>query len=196
MKTIFQNVLVLVALMIMLSRLHAQSIQTTNFDGGSIVVNFGEVKVNTKSSLHHTWYVLNDISCPLQLNQTGIKIVWPNIDEFLYMANGTAKVTEKMQAIEIRYILFDVFGEHLDTLSWSEVEDIDVTDSYNLDQKGGKWRAPDSDVPSFLSSVAFVAQIRTSDGKIWRYNQKSVSDELLRIQLKAADIDLNPKKEK
>ena len=96
-------------------------------------------------------------------------------------------------AVEVRYILFDVFGEHLKTLCSVEVADIEPTDAHEL---ADRWSASHSDVSHFLSSVAFVAELRTSDGKIWRYNQKAINDELTRVQLKASDTDLNRKKEK
>jgi hypothetical protein len=43
--------------------------------------------------------------------------------------------------------------------------------------------------------VAFVAQVRGEDGKIWRYNQKGIGDELVRIQLKATGV-FDPTKDK
>src|ERR1019366_6854838 len=115
-------------------------------------------------------------------------------EDFSYLSTGTAKVLQKIQAIEVRYILFGVFGQHFKTLQSVEVADIEPSHSYDL--SGSKWSAWQNDVSHFLSSVAFVSAVRTADGKIWRYNQKAVTDELERIQLKAADIDLNPKEVK
>ena len=148
MNTKLQSSLVFLFAFVIHSNLNAQSIQITNFDGGSIVVDLGDnIKSNDKSSLHRSWYVLNDASCPFQLNQTGIKISWSNLkSDFVYEETGTAKVTEKVQAYEIRYVLFDVFGEHLRTLASGDVLDISATSSFSLK---GSW----SIISTWTSSV-------------------------------------------
>ena len=112
------------------------------------------------------------------------------------MQEIAGKTTKNIQALEVRYVIYDVFGEHMTTLSWELVADINENDSYDFLQVAGRWAISANDASQFLSSVAFVAEARTSDGKIWRYNPKAISDELLKIQSKAADIDLIPKREK
>jgi hypothetical protein len=175
------------------AQIRAQGIQATNLDGGTVVTELGfNIKVNEKSALRRTWTVLNDPSCPIQLSDAGIKTLYR--DHYIFNATGSAKTSKPVQAFEIRYLLYDVFGEHLRTLSSTEVTDLPADFSFQLG-KSGTWRAWETDVSQLLTVVAFVAQFRGEDGKIWRYNQKAIGDELGRIQLKVTGV-FDPTKDK
>jgi hypothetical protein len=195
MRTTFFCVLLLIGLLC--ENVFSQSIQSTNYDGGSVVTELSpKIKLNEKSSLRRSWIVLNGSSCPVQLNKAGIKTAygyWGGTEQYWFSLDGGANIKQKIQAVEITCMLFDIFGEHLRTLSLTAVEDVETTDSYKL---GGRWLAGENDVSHFLTSVVFVTSVRTSEGKIWRFDQKAVFDELARTQLKAADIEINPSKEK
>jgi hypothetical protein len=169
------------------TQIRAQGIQATNLDGGTVITDLGyNIKVNEKSALHRTWTVLNDPSCPIQLSDAGIKTLYSGRD-YHFNATGSAKTSRPVQAFEIRYLLYDVFGEHLRTLSGPKVTDLPADVSFQLG-KSGTWRAWENDVSQLLTVVAFVAQVRGEDGKIWRYNQKAIGDELGRIQLKVTGV--------
>jgi hypothetical protein len=169
------------------AQIQAEGIQATNLDGGTVTTDLGfGVKVNEKSSLHRKWTVLNDPSCPIQLSNAGIETVYRQ-SGFSFKAVCSARTSKPVQASEIRYLLYDVFGEHLQTLSTTQVRDFSPDVTYQL---GGAvtWRASETEVSQLLTVVAFVAQVRGEDGKIWRCNQKEIGDELTRIQLKAAGV--------
>jgi hypothetical protein len=174
----------------------SQSIQTTNLDGGSVVTELGlGIKVNKDSSLRRTWIVLNDPSCPIQISDAGIQTTYVEDDNgYRFRPTGSAKTSKPVRAFEVRYLLYDVFGEHLRTLSSTEVTDLSAGDIFSLSQSGS-WYAPENDVSELLTVVVFVAQVRGDDGKIWRFDQKAIVDELGRIQLKVADV-LEPTKDK
>jgi hypothetical protein len=59
----------------------------------------------------------------------------------------------------------------------------------------GVWAARENEVKEMLTVVAFVAQVRTVAGKIWRFDEPSVMQELVRLNLKISSGSLEPTKE-
>jgi hypothetical protein len=104
------------------AQIRAEGIQATNLDGGTVTTDLGfDVKVNEKSSLHRKWTVLNDPSCPMQLSDAGIRTSLHESRYYIFKAAGSAKTSTPVQAFEIRYLLYDVFGEHMQTLSSADI---------------------------------------------------------------------------
>ncbi len=175
---------------------YGQSLQVSTKDGGSVVTSISEdIKVNKGSSLRRTWIALNDPACPLQLIGAGIETQYRGTSGYRFYGVGSAKPLNPMQALEIRYILYDTFGDHIKTLSQTLVVDIKATSAFNLEEEN-EWYASENDVSELLTVVAFVAQVRTSDGKIWRYDEKAVNSELGKIEVKVATGVLEPTKDK
>ena len=144
-----------------------------------------KVKLNERSSLHRTWTVLNDPSCPVQLIGAGIATSYQPSGysgRYLFRATGSAKTSKTVQALQIRYLLYDVFGTHLRTLSNIEVTDLPAGATYILSESGD-WSASETEVSQLLTVVAFVAQVRGEDGSVWRYSQKAIEEELGRVRL-------------
>ncbi len=77
------------------------------------------------------------------------------------------------------------------TLSGLEVTDVAAGANFSLADMGS-WRAWESDVSELLTVVAFVAQVRSGDGKIWRYDANAVGERLKAIQLQATSGILDP----
>jgi len=151
--------------------LAAQKIQVTTSDGGSVVTPLSQsIKVNDKSSLHRIWVMLNDPGCPVQLENAGITTAYGD-REYLYRQSGTFKASEPVVALEVRYVLYDIFGDHLKTLSATSVEDVAADTQLPLSELG-RWRGWENEVAELLTVVAFVAQVRTINGKVWHYQDK------------------------
>lgn len=175
--------------------INAQSIIVETADGGSVVTELGyDIKLNKNSTLHRSWVVLNDPTCPVQLYEAGINTRYGD-REYNYVQVGTAETSESITALEVRYLLYDVFGEHMQTLSATKITELSANGSLALEDIGA-WRAWENDVSNLLTVVAFVAQVRTGDGKIWRYQDKKIGEELNKIQLKVTIGTLDPSKEK
>jgi hypothetical protein len=172
----------------------AQTIKVTTADGGSIVTELGYgIKVNKNSTLRRAWVVLNDPSCPVQLINAGINTQYGE-RQYNYVPTGSAKASDAISALEIRYLLYDVFGNHMKTLSATEVTDAATNAEISL-KDGGRWRAWENEISELLTVVAFVAQVRTVDGKVWRYQDKPISEELSKIRLMVKTGDLDRTKE-
>lgn len=177
------------------SALAAQKIQMTTADGGSVVTDLGyNIKVNKNSSLHRSWIVLNDPGCPVQLSGAGIVTSYGG-REYNFRQSGTFTATEPVAALEVRYVLYNVFGEHMKTLSATSVADI-ATETPQPLPDIGSWSAWENDVSELLTAVAFVSNVRTLEGRIWRFQEKGITDELGKIRLSVESGVLDPTKEK
>ncbi len=174
----------------------AQTIKVTTLDGGSVVteLTYG-IKVNRGSSLRRTWVVLNDPRSPVQLKGVGVLTRYKSNGGYSYIPTGSLSAREAISAIEVRFLLFDVFGEHIKTLSGDEVTEILANKPFKVEEIGS-WRAWESDVSALLTVVAFVGHVRTKTGTIWRYNSGAIEKELNKIRLKVTSGVLEPTKEK
>ena len=182
-------------LMLSAGILFSQQVTAINYDGGSVVTELGYgVKVNAQSTLMRTWIVVNDSGCPIQLGRSGIKTVYGD-REYNYIPEGSASANEKVTAIDIRFLLFDIFGNHIKTLACKQVKDIQR--GMDIDLKNiGSWRALENEITELLTVVNFVAQVRTSSGIIWEYDAKLIDEELLKNKLKVSKNILEPSNEK
>lgn len=164
-------------------------------DGGTVVTELGYgVKVNKNSSLRRTFITFNDPACPVQLNLSGIKTVYGD-RSYSYKPVGTLTATEPISAIDVRFLLYDVFGDHIKTLGGTHLSDISPNNAFQLSEVGS-WRAWENEVSELLTVVSFVAQVRTQSGKLWRYNDKVIGEELNRVRLKVSSGVLDLSKEK
>jgi len=189
-KWIWVSIFLLICGITISNQCWAQPIEVAIVDGGSVITELGyDIKVNENSSLRRIWMIFNDPSCSVQLINFGITTKYSNRN-YSYNATGTLQVTEPITAIEVRFILYDVFGEHIKTLSGNKVEDMK-----GEVESWGKWRAWESEVSGLLTVVSFVAQVRTEDGKIWRYNEEGLEEELQKVRLQIMEGLLVPKKE-
>lgn len=174
------------------------SMSVDELDGGTVVTELGYgIKVNDGSSLQRKWYVLNDPQSPVEILKAGITTSYKTSQysgEYKYLAQGTATAKEPVAALEIRYLLFNVFGDHMQTLSATVVSDI--SGEYSL-AKSGTWRAwSENDVSEFLTAVSFVASVRTPDGRVWRYDPAKVLRQVEQIKVKLTEKELAPEQEK
>ncbi len=176
------------------SSLLSQSVTSEVLDGGGVTtaLSYG-IKVNPRSSLHRKWIVVNDSSCPLKLERAGVTSEYGERD-YSFRASGMMVPSTPIVAVEIRFLLYDMFGGHLKTLTMTDVEDLGSGERMEL-RGHGSWRAWESEVTEFYTAVSFVAQVRTAGGTVWRYSREGISQELKRIQISIAPEYLEPKPE-
>lgn len=175
--------------------LHAD-IQATTKDGGSVVVagdRYGDGSgANQGSTLRRSWVTLDDTTCPLAIVGTGVSIRQSN--KWFGIA-GRVRPREAVSAFEIRFVLLDVFGEHLTSLSKTEIKDLDAGKEVILSQMrshgrsvGADWRANWQDVREHLTVVSFVAHVRTQEGVVWQYDEKAIAERLRELGLMRTEL--------
>jgi hypothetical protein len=93
-------------------------------EGGSVVTDLGYgVQVNKGSSLQRRFVTINDPSAPVALQNVGIRTTFAS-DRYDFQASGALLPSEPIQAVEIRIVLFDMFGGRMKTLSATHVADL------------------------------------------------------------------------
>jgi hypothetical protein len=170
----------------------------SKLDGGSVVTPLAyDIKVNGGSSLNRDWYVLNDPKCPLQLQAAGIKTQYKESrvsGDYVYTGSGAVVANEDVTAFEVRFIVFDIFGNHLKTLSATEVEDLKASGSFNFSKS--QWRTWENEVSEVLTVVSYVANVRLANGKIWRYETPKLLREIKKLETAVSETQLAPIKKK
>ena len=166
------------------------SLQVRQEDGGRVAVRTASGFLNQGSSLKRTWYVIDDQKAPAGLDHAG---VFPRLDEKekLQYIMPVATVTPKqaISAVEMRYVLFDVWGQRLRTLSVTQLAD----SSTHVDFRGSnKWVALESEVSQLVSVVSFVARVRTAEGGMWTFDADRMAPHLRDLGLQVVAADLIP----
>ncbi len=166
-------------------------ITVTKTEGSSIIIDLGTgYKINEGSTLKKEKIILNDALCPIQLkDDVGIEIIYAA--KFLFKPSGNFNIMEPIVAYEFHHILYNVFGDHIKTLSNTEVADLEGLQVFNQD---ASWYASINDVNEYLISVSYVANVRTKSGQLWHYNFIAIKKQLdtLRIAFEESYI---PKKD-
>src|SRR5690242_15639701 len=88
-----------------------ESIKVENSDGGSMVIAFGYANLNANSTLHRSWFTVNDLVCPVQILNAGITVQPSPRSTYLQYVPSIARVVTAVpvSALEIRFVLYDVF---------------------------------------------------------------------------------------
>jgi len=170
---------------------HAQ-IKVDVTDGGSVITTLSRgIQVNDGSSLKRSFVTINDLSAPITLQQAGVATVYEG-RAYNFIPKGDMTPREPITAVEVRFVLFDMFGQLMKTVSLTRVRDFG-TDSKPLSEGG--WYASEGNVRELLTVASFVAYVRTASGKVWRYDAKRVGEELQKLNLRIAAGALEPNKE-
>ncbi len=95
--------------------------------GGSVQTDLGhEIKVNKESSLMREWITVHDQVLPVDLVGTvGVRTIYDSESSgYRYRALFSLQASEPLAAVEVRFLVFDIWGEHVRTLSMTEIADI------------------------------------------------------------------------
>jgi hypothetical protein len=174
MKKIFIIVLVLLISPLVAANETNQYIQIIKNDGGKIL-GAEEPKNNIKSSLRLEWYVLNDPTCPVQLIGAGVR-EYEQMGSYPvtyhYQANIQMQVLQPVTAYQVKFHLYNVFGQFLDELVVYEVQDLEAKEIYQQEEFFA--RTAEKNLGALLKVIAYLTYIRKSDGSLWTYGKVPV----------------------
>lgn len=168
---------------ILSATINAETVTVDTIDGASVVGRPGYsgfmFRVDTASSLFRSWLVVNDKSCPAALSGSGI-IIRGSRGKSVLTPTGTISASEPIAAYEVRYVLFDVFGEHMRTIFGTRVTDVPA-DTPSALKNIGAWQGTSNEGVQMLTVVSFIAKVRTASGKVWNYDEKAIAGELGKV---------------
>lgn len=172
-------------------------IEMTVKDGGSVVIEsepgaFAFVyTTNEGSTLVRSLVTLDDTDSPVALVDSGLAV---QSHGSWFGPIGSAHPRMPISAFEVRFVLFDIFGEYLATLSRLQIKDFDAGAKVPLSEKYlplGKvgWDADVVILRRLLTVVSFVAQVRTQDGFVWQYDEHAIAESLLELGLASTTLN-------
>jgi hypothetical protein len=145
--------------------IHAQQYAIDRATDGPFAVKIFGIDFNKGSTLQRERILLNIPSCPVQLTSSSLRFDYQERG-FKYKVQTGIQVQQAVTAFEIRHILYDVFGDHMQNLSNVEARDF----AAGLNNVEGTWSAyRENDVTEHLTTVTYVAAVRFSDGKTWKF---------------------------
>ena len=168
----------------------------TTGDGGSIRTDLGYgISVSKGSSLNREWIALHDSALPVDLEGTpGVRTVYKSKKyrgEYRYRADFTLLTRAAVRAVQVRFLTFDVWGNHGQTLSFEEVIDIPADSSMEF---SGEWSLySEADVARHYASIAYVASVRLADGSVLFADTEPVLAEARKFFARFTAADLDPK---
>lgn len=167
-----------------------ENLQVNQYDGGSVALRTANGLLNQDSTLKRSWYAIDDSNSPVRLERAGVV---PHLDDKekiqYFVPVGTVSPKQAIAAVEVRYLLFDVWGERLRTLSLTRLAD----SSTHVDlRSGNEWPTLDLEASQLVSAVAFVARVRTADGQVWTYEPQPMAAKIESLGMIVGVADLNP----
>lgn len=156
------------------------------------------IAVNPESSLEREWIAVHDPGLPVVLAGTpGIKTVYRREDEYsnggyVYETRFSITPQEALSALSVRFLLFDVWGEHIRTLASTDVMDLAAGDEREFTPTWELWS--ENECSEFYASIAYVARVRTQAGSVKDGDTQFVLEQARRFSAKFAVTDLEPQK--
>jgi hypothetical protein len=167
----------------------AGELTISQVDGGSnVTVLSASVKVNSRSSLRKTFFIINDDSAPIELEETGVETRYDD-RSYEFNPKGSVVAVEDVAAFHLGFVLFDVFGDRIVGLGYTAVEDVSAEATYSF-SKWASWRASESDVRDYLISVSYVSRARRTDGTIWSADLREIEAQLEELPIVVAEDTL------
>lgn len=156
--------------------------------GDSMKLDLGYgIQVNEGSTLKREWVIVNDDRLPVSLKSFEVET---RVDDrnWIYDLEYDIDVMEDIQAIEVRFIPFDIWGESSRTLSATDIEDIAVGEK-SFD---GQWRIlSENDAVQHFAMLGYVAQVKLKSGQVLRADVDSVVEEGRRFSDEFSSADLS-----
>jgi hypothetical protein len=165
-----------------------RNLEVNQYDGGNVALRTMNGFLNQDSSLKRTWYVIDNTNSPVRLDRAGIV---PHLDEKekiqYFVPIGTVFPRQAISALEVRYVLFNVWGERLRTLSLTRLAD----SSTHVDLRSGNdWPTLELEATQLVNVVTFVARVRMADGQVWAFNPEPMADRIESLGFSVSTQDL------
>ena len=89
-------------------------LEVTELNGGSVMTDFPAASEIAQPPL--TWFVINDQSCPIRLEGMGMSVNEQD-GNYSYATRGIATASSGISEMEVQFMLFDVQGTNMKSLS-------------------------------------------------------------------------------
>lgn len=161
--------------------------------------NNPRASLNAGSSLRRRHIAVQDTSLPIELTGTpGLSVVFlPGTsiesESYSYTTEFTTAVEDSVTAFEVRYVLFDVWGELQRVVGASKIKDLPPGDTSSWDVTWESYGKNAARV--YYASIAYISQVRTPDGRVLKANETAVLREARRFADSFSRSDLTPEED-
>jgi hypothetical protein len=165
-------------------------------DAGGFEMNFpylGKRKL-ADTTLHREWVALHDPSLPIELAETpGVALGYKSESysgKFQWHAKYQIVAKQPVTALDISFVLLDIWGERLQTLRDETIRDIPANVPTELESVWDMY--PEENAVRFYTSIAFVRGVRLGDGRIIKADIDSVVQQIRKFSEKFDPAELQP----
>ena len=161
-------------------------ISISKSQGGPMEIERFGSYINKGSTLIREYITLNDETCPLRISpDVGVEPGFLTKNKLWFTASGNIFPQKPIAAYEIHHILYDVFGQHIKSLSNVEITDLETPKSLEKDEffeRHISWQAFEHEASEYFYCISYVANVRTMEGEIWEFNLSKIMLEMDIIQ--------------
>lgn len=165
--------------------------------GGPVRTELGYgIVLNRASTLQREWITATDSSMPARLDGVvGVRTVYApggqyTSGSYQYSAKFDLVATDSITAVEVRFLVFDVWGELIRSLSSTDVTDI-APGRTTID---AKWNLfSENEASEYYASIAYVARARVRSGRVYEADRDAVVAEARKFSTQFTTEDLEPK---
>jgi hypothetical protein len=165
----------------------AQNITKKN--GPGMYTAIGDYVFNTNSSLKRQWITIHSDIMPIKINDT-IGVIVSGDKDLKYYSEYNLVAKEPIKAVEIRFLLFNIWGEHYKTLSATLIIDLGSDVGRVFESEWNTYSI--NDLSEFYASIAYIARARTAEGQVINADSKIVLKEAKKFSEKFSEKDLEP----
>jgi len=140
------------------------------------------------------WIIVDDPRLPVAFVRVeGVRAIRDTVkDRYWYYANFDLRLTEdSVTAWESRFLTFNVWGDHVRTLSYTNVN------RNKMALASGSWYlGSETEGNMHIASIGYIARVRTREGKVLHADTEFILREAKRFSEKFTEEDLEPKSPK
>jgi len=164
-------------------------------EGGSMTMelDYGIV-LNEESSLTRQWITIHSDKLPVDFTESAGLHAKYSDDGYHYVGDYVLEVQKPITALEVRFLTFNIWGEHVRTLAATDVIDLGDGKKKTFD---ARWdERSEHRISEYYASIAYVAQVRTEKGAVLEANHKRVLEQAKKFAEGISKSDIEPKPDK
>lgn len=182
------------ALLLCIAPLGAAAAEVRSRVGEPLKLPLGYFVLNEKSTLTRMHYVIDVPGIPATLSEVaGIQTSYRERRYVWESKMDDVTATEPITAIEVRFLLVDVFGNRIATLSATEVADIAAGEALSPNWEWNVRFDSEADAKSMHTTFGWVAQVRKADGTVVTAKDTQIIEAVKRYLPTVTAADLSPK---
>jgi hypothetical protein len=170
----------------------AQAQTVTATPGGTIRTPLGRgIVLNKESSIERVWICVQDPAMPVEFKDpVGVKTVYTSRGdggEYEYSAVVHLIARQPVSVVEVRFLLFDIWGQGTKNLVITEIMDLQPGMTKEINPK---WRLPsETEAAQYYASIAYISRVRTKDGRVLATNSELVLEQARKLSAQFKEVD-------